>query len=1031
MRTWTALLMLVVAAGHAEEKKEALHLVVARKDSTHVAAQLPLSDTDLREAKFIWAWTGELPPRRFAAQEVPDAERIVEELSREKPRPLLVRVRGWASAEELLQLRVIAAPRDMWGSVPESLLPSFTLSPEGQVAVPARDAVRVRVVGNGVGTMWQQVGASGRSVDLVLRPSSDASIRFRAHDGSNIPRVFATVMTTRQGDAAATLQAQFATDDRGLLRIQALPAEIITLVVSAEGAALQAISGTAQDLSRTVRLAPGGTLKGRFVSEEGDPLEGVGVDAEGWVASPVRALSVKKALSDASGRWTVSGLPLTDIAVRAASKGRATFRKSVSLVEGETDLGTMPLPLAREMTLEVLDAAELPVPNAVVSSDTGFKGKTGKNGLVLVTGLAPEEAVTLTVTASGFVKSVVHLSTPVPERERAVLERAFSVNGRVVDDAGVPVSDAVVIVTIGSRYERENLGDDGTFAIEVEAGRDFDLTFESPSAGTISRKEPAGRPGESRDLGALALPAGLSLRGRIVDSVGVPLAGVRVSVLRPSLGGAVVAWTGGRMVQAVSEVEGAFTLRGLQPGPALLRIDAPDYARAHRQVLVEESLIDLGTIELVRGSTVNIKAAGDDSAIARIDLRGEWLEMDMLTAPMVGGVARVRNVPPGQYGATVLARGVVVCEQQVDVIPDREATVECPAVRTVTGRVLIGGVTARGGALTWTRPGRESAALIETWHSPLGAPQQRLFGGGHGVVAVPVRSDGSFESDQLQPGQWEVVWSSTDGASTPGQPVLVPDLSEPRVDIRFDGAALRGRVVDNEGAPVSGARVREVGGSLVTVASSAGLFTMTGLAAGVRRLQAVQGTRASRIVDVAIEPGRETPEIVLEIGDEEQNVLEVSVVGRDGLPRANAFVFVEAGAVRILTADGNGHARGAFPLGLPDGARIVVYSGNEWAFGALRRTGEEGSLQKTTIRFERTGSLQIESRESSGEPALVSSQVGDIAWMLARVGYALEVRPGAATIIHGLPKGLYEVRLGSAAAVVSVTPGSRANVKLP
>lgn len=300
------------------------------------------------------------------------------------------------------------------------------------------------------------------------------------------------------------------------------------------------------------------------------------------------------------------------------------------------------------------------------------------------------------------------------------------------------------------------------------------------------------------------------------------------------------------------------------------------------------------------------------------------------------------------------------------------------------------------------------------------------------MVVVQVRDDGGFVSDELQQGQWDVAWTSNEGATTPALPVLIPDVSEPRVDVRFEGAALRGRVVDVQGVAVGGARVNEVGGSLTTIASPGGTFTLTGLAAGEHRLLATQGSRASRIVTVTIEPERETPEVVLELEEGEKNVLEVRVLGVDGEPRPNAFVFVEAGgAVRILTADSGGLARAAFPLGLPDGARIVVFSGNEWAFGTLRRTGKEGAAQSAVIRHERTGSVKIESRESSGEPVLLSSRAGNLTWMLARIGYPLDLTPYAPVLVNGLPPGSYEVRLGGNSVHVNVTPGSVVSAKFP
>ena len=216
----------VASATPVDDARERLHVVVARADRSHAAATLPLTADALRSATHLWVWTDRHPPRKFdVAASAPDEKQLATELARPPgARALDVRVRGWSDPRQLASVRVIAAPHEMWESVPEPLLPSFPVSREGRVTVPARGAVRIRGVGQPFGSVWELAGRSARSIDVHLRrPAADAELKLRSSDGAPLPRVFATVMHGRSSDATPSFQAQFAGDERGTLRIPSLP----------------------------------------------------------------------------------------------------------------------------------------------------------------------------------------------------------------------------------------------------------------------------------------------------------------------------------------------------------------------------------------------------------------------------------------------------------------------------------------------------------------------------------------------------------------------------------------------------------------------------------------------------------------------------------------------------------------------------------------------------------------------------------------------------------------------------------------
>jgi hypothetical protein len=1013
-----------------------LQLVLANGDGTHIAAQLPLTDAQLAGAKAVWAWTAELPPRRFEIRKTqPRPAELLAELRRSPARPLEVRVRGWSRPEELATLRVIAAPAVMWGSVPEPLLPTYPLSKEGVAAVPVREPVRIRVVGEGAGTIWENVARNARAIDVALRrPADDAKPAFLASDGKPPGRVYALAMSRGRGDAAPQIRAQFASDDKGVLRLRSLPSsEVITLFVTTERTAPHTLSGTAADLSRTITLPPAAELRGRFVDENGRPLQGLSVEAEGWVSPDAPAASRTDARSDESGKWLLRTLPRTSVIVRAAAPDRATFRQRVALDEGDVDLGTIALPPSPKLALTVSDPDQRPLAGVLVTSDHGFEGRTGQNGAVTLTGLPAEDATTVTLAAKGFATRTLQLAPPLPKKEHVVLERTFSIAGRVVAEGGTPAADTMVVVTMGASHSTERTDADGAFAFDVRPGEDFELTFESPSAAALPRTEAAGRAGEVRDLGTIRLSRGLLVRGRVTDSSSAPVAGARVWTVRAGAGGVVTAWAEGRVVQAVSDANGAFELQGLATGPALLRIDAADFARAYRDVVAEAEPVDLGTIELLRGQTVTVNAGRADAVTARVDLRGRMLDADMLAAPVIEGEARVRQVPPGQYDVTVVnARAVVVCERRVQVKEGSDASVQCPPPMNVRGRVVIDAAPAYGGTLMWIQP-TQTDALIQGRRSPMGALQQRVYGGGGGVVVVPVRADGTFETDQLRPGQWQVGWRSEDSVGTSDRPFAIPDAANAQIVVEFTGSMIHGRVVDARGEPVAGARVREIQGPLHAMAAGDGSFTITAVPPGVHRLHATLGAQGSAVLEVSVEAGKQMPEVLLEINDAEEHVISVRVLDIDGQPKGNAFVFIELrGGIKTVTTDASGVATAAIDEGLPEVARLVAFADNAWAFGEHRPAPDAEGPQTAVVRFARTGALRVRSKTAEGALVLLSPRVpGDLAWMLGRIGSFLSVAPQQPLVISGLPAGTYEVVAGASRAIAQVTAGATATVDLP
>ena len=210
------------------------------------------------------------------------------------------------------------------------------------------------------------------------------------------------------------------------------------------------------------------------------------------------------------------------------------------------------------------------------------------------------------------------------------------------------------------------------------------------------------------------------LRGRLVDAADRPLAGaslVRTKLLaegaRTITDAAVqfdLGMVGSQFAQlfasdrdelvATTDKAGGFTIRGLAPGPVLLRTLAPGHgSRLVRQTVGEVgSVADLGTIRLPRGRSlqgrvVRRDALGGERGFAGATVTVVGTETQASTVTGAEGRWRVDDLVPGEY--RVRARlatqpaGSSVRTERVDATgPTPHVVIVLDTGRTVRGEVL-------------------------------------------------------------------------------------------------------------------------------------------------------------------------------------------------------------------------------------------------------------------------------------------------------------------------------------------------------
>jgi hypothetical protein len=221
---------------------------------------------------------------------------------------LVVVVALWSVRHEREPTAVADKAAD-WGDVPPTLIPAA-----GVPSLGAREAV-------------------ARSADVPQPESATRSIRVRArvHDAFDAPLANATLSVRDwPGLASEVDSAGLATLSVPVEHLGTLPRPCV-FRVGAPGCCATTIKATflaREDLwLGSIRLEPGGSIRGRIVSSDGEPIVGARVQCVEPVSAIVRPAERvfggvwrgEATTSDAQGRFQLTGVPLGRSAVGAAT----------------------------------------------------------------------------------------------------------------------------------------------------------------------------------------------------------------------------------------------------------------------------------------------------------------------------------------------------------------------------------------------------------------------------------------------------------------------------------------------------------------------------------------------------------------------------------------------------------------------------------------------------------------------------------------------------------------------------------------
>lgn len=624
------------------------------------------------------------------------------------------------------------------------------------------------------------------------------------------------------------------------------------------------------------------------------------------------------------------------------------------------------------------------------------------------------------------------------------LEPEQLLEGVVQDARGEPLAEAVVLAW--------PMGKRGATVVEARSGRDgkFTLAGLPRGAWTLLAEAPGFGPLElervevpSRQLVLRLEGEARTVGGIVVDGAGKSVAGARVAL-------------GGSPLKAprvmTTDARGTFLFKGLGHGKYTLRASNDKNASLPAGHIIDDGTgwvppfrLALGVGTFLEGRVIDdngrplANAAVEVTALPNDDLP-ETVAADPSGRFIVG------PLPPGRYQA--LARvpdHVLVAPREVRLRVDGTASVELRLSRAagLSGRAVdengapIAGVSAS--AVSLTSAGADELTVL-AGTLPLAAeaaelPARSLTRPGN-LRSTTTDSRGRFLLDELPPGRTRLELLHPDRLPVRREPIVLQAGGRQELGdvVVATGAVLVGRVLDEAGRPMDGARVEARGqgkkgeGPFRVSTAGDGRFTLR-LPGGDYSLVAVAPAHAPQsIFALHAVPGTPGPPLELRLARAD-GFLEGTVRDPAGRAIPRASLVVMAAPVGITSphgtpwrprstaeivgknaalplSSGSSDRTGKFKLrGLPRGPLILEVRHADWsAVAAIVSAGEKINLQMA-----RPGGIEGEIRES-GSGAFVARYDLQTAGPDGRQAERVE-KQGAGFSILGLHPGKWTLKI--------------------
>jgi protocatechuate 3,4-dioxygenase beta subunit len=530
-----------------------------------------------------------------------------------------------------------------------------------------------------------------RDVEIRLPVSGVVAGVVVGPDGNHVAG--AEVYVNKGGFPPAPVRELYVrTDADGAFRLEGLALELVKLHVRHQAYAptvVEATPSSAEEVRETtVRLSAGGRVEGRVLRKDDTPAPGEQVN----LFKGFDFLNAKTTFTDADGKFAFLALAPDSFQV---STGRfenmaAGQQQSVTVPDGGVARVEFRLESSGAGTVSVsgkVTQGGEPVSGASVfvidgrGFEAGVTVTTDAQGRYEAPGLEPGSLrVTATVGTSDTYS--ITRSVSVAEGQSGTLDLEFGtqrIRGRVVEEDGrTPLSAADVSVEAADAASEAggwsavrawvNTDREGVFqAAGLQPGR-YRLRVSHLGRASITTDPLVLAEGEVKDVGAIRLPVGASVRGRVTDSEGRPVEAAGIT-LRDAAGKDVFLFS---LFSTGSD--GRYEVQGLALGSYTVRFDAKGYApvevpatlRADGAV-VDAVLSKGGAVEVtvedatgrpVPGARIEIRDA-EGRLVARTLTIVNLFEADVMRTGAEGRTT-IPDLPPGTYSFGANAAGMVL-----------------------------------------------------------------------------------------------------------------------------------------------------------------------------------------------------------------------------------------------------------------------------------------------------------------------------------------------------------------------------------
>lgn len=583
---------------------------------------------------------------------------------------------------------------------------------------------------------------------VTLRPGAKLTGRVVDHRGQAVPHaeIFTLAQPVGPNDTDRALKgrkpaASTAADGRFSVEdlAQAVP---VHLVVRAAGFLIvQARSirpPTPQPV--TIRLEPEAVLRGRVVDEGGGPVAGARIDLR-WQAylpeepdRPVGEPILRDTRSEADGRFELKGIPAGRVNVGAGAAGFAALEPIEVDLPRPAEAGELRLVLERGAVLQgrVTTAAGEPVPAVGVGAG-GANAYTNDDGLYWLEGAQTGRGEVLFLHPSyGRLAKPFDIQPGVNVLDVA-FDPGIEVSGRVVDDAGKPVSGARVELGSENRFDlkayQDVTGDDGRFRLSPVVQGRYRLKAVAEGYSDTELRGTIAVAAEPVSNLEIVIDKGAMLSGNILGLSPEDLAQVSVEA-RSDEGDTVAAWTDGR---------GRYEIRSLHPGDWVVRAALwEDQRQAHVRVPISRSDREVTRdLEFEKRLRLTLQVLYDEEPLpdARVSLRGQRVAAERVATTDYEGRIELDDLAPDTYRVGLRhSQSMLIHNDQIDLQQDRDVVLRLQGA-TVGGLV----VSAADGDPV-------AGALLAL--RPVEGPEY--------LITSTTKADGRFSVHRVQPGRYRV-----------------------------------------------------------------------------------------------------------------------------------------------------------------------------------------------------------------------------------------------------------------------------------